>query len=197
MWPVRLRADEIELRPLRRRDRFRWLELRERNREWLKPWEATSPIPENGSISFGSMVAAINREARAGRSYSFALYFSGRMAGQVTIGGVALGASRSAHIGYWIDQRVGGRGLMSRAVALATDFCFNELGLHRVEINIRPENQRSRRVAEKCGYREEGLRTSYLHIDGAWRDHICYVMLSEQAPAGGVLRTLLSKFDTP
>lgn len=189
MWPVRLRTDRIELRPLRRRDRFRWLELRERNREWLKPWEATSPLPESG-FSFGAMVAGMNREARAGRSYSFALYFAGRMAGQVTIGGIALGAARTAHIGYWIDHRVGGRGLMTEAVALATDFCLNELGLHRIEINIRPENARSRRVAEKCGYQEEGLRRALLHIDGAWRDHICYVMLAETAPKAGVLRTL-------
>ena len=190
MWPIRLRTDQIELRPLRRRDRFRWMELRERNREWLKPWEATSPVPESGLFSFGGMVAGINREARAGRSYSFALYFAGRMAGQVTIGGVAMGAARTAHIGYWIDHRLGGRGLMTQAVALATDFCLNELGLHRIEINIRPENARSRRVAEKCGYREEGLRAAFLHIDGQWRDHICYVMLAESAPVGGVLRSL-------
>lgn len=189
-WPIRLSTDEIELRPLRRRDRFRWLELRERNRQWLRPWEATSPIPEPGSISFGSMVGAINREARAGRSYSFALFFGGRMAGQLTIGGVSYGAARTAHIGYWIDERVGGRGLMTRAVALATDYCLNELGLHRIEINIRPENERSRRVAEKCGYREEGLRRRFLHIDGDWRDHICFVMLSEEAPVHGVLRSL-------
>lgn len=189
-WPIRLRSNDVELRPLRRRDRFRWLELRERNRQWLRPWEATSPIPDVSSISFGSMVAGINREARAGRTYAFALFYSGRMAGQLTIGGISYGAARSAHIGYWIDERVGGRGLMTKAVALATDFCLNELGLHRIEINIRPENQRSRRVAEKCGYREEGVRRRLLHIDGDWRDHVCYVMLAEEAPVQGVLRSL-------
>lgn len=190
MWPVRLMADEIELRPLRRRDRFRWHELRERNRNWLKPWEATSPLPEPDFFSYSSMISTFNREARAGRSFSFALFYSGRLAGQVTIGGVAWGAARSAHIGYWIDQRLAGRGVMTKAVALATDFCLNELRLHRIEINIRPENTRSRRVAEKCGYQEEGLRRSYLHIDGDWRDHISYVMLEESAPPDGVLRTL-------
>lgn len=189
-WPIRLHTSEVELRPLRRRDRFRWLELRERNRQWLRPWEATSPIPEPTTISFGSMVASINREGRAGRSYSFALFFNERLAGQLTIGGISYGAARTAHIGYWIDERVGGRGLMTKAVALATDFCLNELGLHRIEINIRPENDRSRRVAEKCGYQEEGLRRRFLHIDGDWRDHICFVMLAEEAPVHGVLRSL-------
>lgn len=191
MWPVRLKVDQIELRPLRRRDRFRWFDVRERNRDWLKPWEATSPIPESDFFSFSSMISTYNREARAGRNFTFALFYSGRLAGQVTVGGVAWGASRSAHIGYWIDERLAGRGVMTRAVALATDFCLKELRLHRIEINIRPENVRSRRVAEKCGYKEEGVRRRFLHIDGDWRDHVSFVMLAEDAPLDGVLRSLL------
>lgn len=190
MWPIRLSTEQLELRPLRRRDRFRWFDLRERNKQWLKPWEATSPVPEPPHFSYNSMIATFNREARARRSFTFGLFYSGRLAGQITIAGVAFGAARSGHIGYWIDERLAGRGVMTRAVALATDFCLNELELHRIEINIRPENARSRRVAEKCGYREEGLRRNYLHIDGDWRDHVCYVMLSEDAPPLGVLRSL-------
>ena len=64
---------------------------------------------------------------------------------------------------------------MTEAVNMVTDFAFNELALHRLEINIRPENEASIRVAEKCGYLYEGLRPRYLHIDGAWRDHHCFV----------------------
>ena len=56
-----------------------------------------------------------------------------------------------------------------------TDFGLNQLALHRIEINLRPENEASRRVAEKCGYLFEGLRPRYLHIDGDWRDHLTYV----------------------
>jgi ribosomal-protein-alanine N-acetyltransferase len=56
-----------------------------------------------------------------------------------------------------------------------TRFGFDQLGLHRIEINIRPENAPSCRVAEKAGYQLEGSRARYLHIDGQWRDHITYV----------------------
>jgi ribosomal-protein-alanine N-acetyltransferase len=58
------------------------------------------------------------------------------------------------------------------------------MGLHRVEICIRPENRNSRRVVEKLGFREEGLRPRFLHIDGAWRDHLVYVLTAEEVPAG-------------
>ena len=99
--------------------------------------------------------------------------------GQITLGGIIFGALRGAHIGYWIDQRFANRGLTSRAVNMLTDFAFNNLKLHRIEINIRPENEASKKVAEKCGYEFESLRPKFLHIDGAWRDHLSYVKVNQ------------------
>jgi [ribosomal protein S5]-alanine N-acetyltransferase len=196
-WPVELQDKEVGLRPLRRRDRRRWIEVRQRNREWLSPWEATNPMVSeedgfglDGRLSYLGMVAAYQREARAGRMLPFVVTYRGHLAGQLTVGGITLGAFRGAHIGYWIDQRVAGRGITPIAVALAADYCFDVMRLHRIEINIRPENVNSRRVAEKCGFQEEGVRRAYLHIDGEWRDHITYVMSVEERPEGGVLEVV-------
>jgi ribosomal-protein-alanine N-acetyltransferase len=72
---------------------------------------------------------------------------------------------------------------MPTAVALASDHCF-DIGLHRVEINIRPENMASRRVVEKLGFRPEGMRPALLHIDGAWRDHLAFALTAEEVPGG-------------
>jgi ribosomal-protein-alanine N-acetyltransferase len=63
---------------------------------------------------------------------------------------------------------------------MATDYCLGTLGLHRMEINIRPENAASLRVVDKLGFRDEGLRVKYLHIDGAWRDHRTFALTSEE-----------------
>jgi len=93
----------------------------------------------------------------------------------------------SAHIGYWVDERVAARGIIPTALALAVDHCFRTVGLHRVEVNIRPENARPP-VAEKLGFREEGLRRAYLHIDGGWRDHIAYALTAPEVPEGMVNR---------
>ena len=60
------------------------------------------------------------------------------------------------------------------------------MGLHRIEINIRPENAASLRVVEKLGFRFEGMRLRYLHIDGDWRDHSTYALCADEVP-GGVL----------
>ena len=73
------------------------------------------------------------------------------------------------------DKEFANRGYTTTAIEILTRFGFDQLGLHRIEINIRPENAPSRRVAEKAGYHLEGTRARYLHIDGQWRDHVSYV----------------------
>ena len=193
-WPSRLREGRIELRPLRLRDATAWREVRTRNARWLRPWEATLPLAEHDApTTYGAMVRRLRAEAREGRSLPFALTVDGAFAGQVTIGGIARGSLLSAYIGYWIDQRVAGRGIMPTAVAMATDHCFREVGLHRVEINIRPENTASLRVVEKLGFRAEGLRERYLHIDGDWRDHLTFALCVEDVPEGLLARWLSSR----
>ena len=179
-WPVTLSSQEIKLQPLRLRDRSRWYDVRHENKEWLSPWEATLPrvnqeSPEKVLPSFWEMVRSHNREARHGRSFSFMIWHRNNLVGQITMGGVIYGAFRGAHIGYWIDKAYANRGFTTQAVGLMTDFGFNELSLHRLEISMRPENAASIKVAEKSGYIFEGTRPRFLHIDGAWRDHLCYV----------------------
>ena len=176
-WPITLHEGELTLRPLRLRDRKSWLELRLKNRAWLTPWEATTPLPEEQKSlpTYFEMVSFHKREGRAGRSFSFAIWFNRKLIGQITLGGISYGAFRGAHIGYWIDESHANKGLTTRAVREVARFGFEELRLHRIEIALRPENAASKRVAEKAGFTFEGLRPRYLHIDGGWRDHIVFV----------------------
>jgi len=191
---VRLRHEELLLRPLRLRDVGQWRRLRAVNLAWLQPWEATVPVAEEGhAVTALGLLTRLRAEARAGRGYPFALDIGGVMVGQVTLGGIAYGSLRSGQVGYWIAREQAGRGLMPRAVALVGDWAFTGLGLHRIEVNIRPENLASRRVVDKLGLRCEGLRERLMHIDGRWCDHLSYAITAEEVP-GGLLRRYL---DTP
>lgn len=176
----------MTLRPIRRRDRAAWLEVRGRNLEWLAPWEATPPR-EGQPIAFPTMVRTLRRQARRGQMMPFVVLYEGRLVGQLTVGGITWGSLCAAHIGYWIDSRVAGRGIMPTAVALATDHCLTRAGLHRIEVNIRPENAASLRVVEKLGFRDEGLRRGFLHIAGDWRDHRTFALTAEELPPGGLV----------
>lgn len=169
-------SGRVELRPLRLRDKRAWLELRRRNHDWLKPWEATSPTQIHfRPPRFWQLVRFHHREARALRSLSMMIWVAGEMVGQINLGGITFGALRGAHIGYWIDQEKSNRGITTEAVVTLTEYAFTDLRLHRVEISLRPENAASKRVAEKSGYTYEGVRARYLHIDGQWRDHVVFI----------------------
>lgn len=183
-WPVELADGAVGLRPLRLRDSKEWREVRARNAEWLRPWEATSPDPRTEPApTYSAMVRRLHADARAGRSMPFVVTFADRLVGQLTVSSITWGSLRGCSVGYWVDQRVAGRGIMPTAVAMASDHCWS-IGLHRVEINIRPENAASLRVAAKLGLAYEGERRAYLHIDGAWRDHVTFAVYAGDFPDG-------------
>jgi [ribosomal protein S5]-alanine N-acetyltransferase len=188
-WPARLSWGPVELHPLRRRDAAEWSRLRVANEDWLSRWEPSNGLhwrARHTPAAYRAMRRVVARRARMGTSLPFALRVEGRLAGQVTLDNIVRGALRSGYLGYWIDRSVAGRGMASLAVALVCDHAFNQVGLHRVEADIRPENLPSQRLVERLAFQREGLLRRYLDIDGDWRDHISYALLAEDLP-GGVL----------
>jgi ribosomal-protein-alanine N-acetyltransferase len=187
---VRLRHGPLTLRPISMSDRAAWREVRDRNASWLARWEATRPPGDQlHPLTYRAMVRDLRHQARAGRFLPFVLLVDGTFAGQVTVNNIVGGSARFASIGYWIDQRHAGKGYMPTAVAMAADHCWFTLGLHRIEIAIRPENAASLRVVEKLGFTEIGYAPRFLHIDGEWRDHRLFALTVEEVP-GGLLRRL-------
>jgi ribosomal-protein-alanine N-acetyltransferase len=99
--------------------------------------------------------------------------------GNIAFNNIVRGAFQSCHLGYQLDQGMINQGLITEALRCAIAFAFDELKLHRIEANVMPRNQRSRRVVEKLGFAEEGLARRYLKINGAWEDHMHYVVLND------------------
>jgi ribosomal-protein-serine acetyltransferase len=90
------------------------------------------------------------------------------------------GYSRSGEIGYWIDGRHEGRGLVTRTVAALLDQAFGPFGIERVTLHTDPANERSRAVARRLGFTEEAtLRqaTAFLHER---RDEVVYGLLADE-----------------
>jgi ribosomal-protein-alanine N-acetyltransferase len=183
-WPVRLHGvaptgTAVTLRAIRLGDGPVFQAVRRANAAWLEPWDATSPDPDAPARTFAELVAQYDADARSGRALPFAIEVEGRFVGQMTIGSIVLGSFRSCFAGYWVSRAVAGRMVTPTALALAADHAVGTLGLHRVEVNIRPENTASLAVVRKLGFRSEGLRPHYLHIAGAWRDHLSFALTTE------------------
>ncbi|MBU8867025.1 GNAT family N-acetyltransferase [Paenarthrobacter aromaticivorans] len=190
IWPVTLESGALVLRPIRYRDKREWSEVRSRNSEWLAPWEASNPAPGGRLPSYRQMVASLNAQARQSTALPFLItertegFRDPQIVGQLTVSSIVWGSAMMATLGYWVDKERAGHGIAPTAVAMATDHCFRTLGLHRMEINIRPENAPSLRVVEKLGFRDEGYRQRYLHINGEWADHRSFALTSEEVPQG-------------
>lgn len=189
-WPAQLSEGRVGLRPMRRVDARAWSNLRRVNEQWLLPWEPTtvaSWAEQNSRSAYLARLRQLRGQARRGELLPWAVTYEGRLAGQLTIGNIVRGSLQSGYAGYWVDGRLAGRGIIPCALAIAIDHCFGPAGLHRVEINIRPENVRSRRVVDKLGLREEALHRRLLYIDGAWQDHVGYAVTVEEVPPDGLL----------
>lgn len=182
----------VSLRPLTSADYDEWNEVRWRNDAWLKPWESNDPM-HGASISYKEWMRRLRRNEHDGSGAVFAIEHHGRIVGQVSLGAICYGAMRSGVVGYWVDERCAGRGYAPMAVALMADWAmFDATGphLHRMEIDMLPENERSRNVAIKLGATYEGVRRAYMYVNGRWRDHESYVLMAEDAPNGFTARLM-------
>ena len=196
-WPLRLTGRTpsgvaVILRPLRLDDEAAYLAVRRDNVDWLGPWDATAPRPTPTTRSFGDLVAHHEAEAAQGRSLPFVVEVDGEFVGQLNVSNIVRGSFWSCAMGYWVARAWAGQGITPTAVAMAGDHCFGVLGLHRIEINIRPENVASLAVVRKLGLRDEGLRPRYLHIDGDWRDHRSFAVTADEL-GGSTLRERLTQ----
>lgn len=104
---------------------------------------------------------------------------SGALVGGANASQIVRGCFLSCYLGYQAFAPLAGRGLMRAGLALVLDALFGEHGLHRVEANIQPENERSIAVAKSLGFRFEGYSPRYLKLNGRWRDHERYALVSE------------------
>ncbi|MEM9415295.1 MAG: GNAT family protein [Planctomycetota bacterium] len=86
----------------------------------------------------------------------------------------------SADIGYWIAADYSGRGIVTRCVDFLTRYAFEAYDLHRLTIRAEPENEKSWKVAERCGYEREGTMRGVCLFHGRWIDHHLYAKINPE-----------------
>ena len=184
----RLRTERLELRPLVSSDFAQWREVRERCLDWLVKWEprppSSAPDPSRDRQAFANRCRMRERERSLGTAFDFGLWHEGWFCGEINISHVARGAFQSAHVGYWVDERLAGEGLVAEGLMAVFGFAFEQAGLHRVQISIMPRNDASLRVVQKLGLRSEGIAQGYIQIAGVWEDHVRFGLTLEDWRAG-------------
>lgn len=135
-------------------------------------------------LSFGQLRRGLDRSAREGRALPFVIDDGSGVVGQMHLFDVVWGPRCSGTAGYWLDREAVGRGLATWSLAMLIDHALTDYGLHRVEVNIRPENTSSLAVVQRLGLREEGNRPGLVHVDGEWRDHRSFAVTAEELDGG-------------
>jgi len=152
----------LERPTVRRQDEF--LAAVRRSRMLHRHWVIPPRTPEQ----FRELLKRMRR--RAHRGY-WVCTGTGELAGVIHVSEIVRGAVQSAYLGYFGFLPHAGRGYMTLGLRAVLADAFGPLGLHRLEANIQPGNDASRRLVERCGFRQEGFSPRYLQIAGRWRDH--------------------------
>lgn len=184
---LRVAGEGISLRPPRATDYAEWQDLRAVSRAWLQPWEPTWPADDLSRAAYRRRLAAYARDRDAGAAYPFFVHRATdeALTGGITLSSIRRGVAQMGSVGYWCGKPFARHGHTLAAVRALSDFAFRTLGLHRLEAACIPDNVASRRLLLKAGFAEEGFASAYLKINGVWRDHVLFGLISPlQAPEG-------------
>jgi RimJ/RimL family protein N-acetyltransferase len=194
---ARQRADGIVrigtrtlLRFAREDDGPDFIAMLERSRAHLAPWMPRTARGSESSLTnrFQRMLLPQSDDGHRLRLLVCATD-DRRMVGVVSLGGIAPWPSLDCHTGYWLAAGETGQGLMRDAVAALVDHAFEDRCLHRVAANILPANRRSLALVRALGFAREGVLRGLIEIDGAWRDHECWAVLSTEWRGGRLDRS--------
>lgn len=145
------------------------------NREHLAPYDPARPSDFYTEAFWREQTVRNHHEYQADQSlrlFVFRKEASERIIGVVNFSTFVRGVSQSCNLGYALASEAVGHGYLTEIVPVALDYVFAALGMHRVQANYMPTNERSGALLKRLGFVVEGYARDYLYINGAWRDHI-------------------------
>lgn len=144
------------------------------NAAHLDPWEPQRSPKFHTLEACHARIRTAMDERESGRAVKLVLLSkaSGGLIGVCNFTNIVRGPFQACTLGYSISAEAQGQGLMFEALGTSLDYMFNQKNLHRVMANYVPENQRSAKLLARLGFEIEGHAKNYLHIAGAWRDHV-------------------------
>lgn len=169
-----MRASRVFLREPGPLDRDEFLERVHASRRLHRHWAYPPDTPERYASLLRRAGAPSERVRLICRREDEAIV------GVANLSQILLGDFRSAYLGYFGFAPFDGDGYMTEGIDLVLRMAFGDVGLHRLEANVQPDNERSIALLERLGFRREGYSPRYLKIGGRWRDHVRYAILAEE-----------------
>lgn len=176
----RLATQRLSLEPVSVDCSYQLLEYQLDNRAHLQPWE---PLRRSEFFTLDAVAARTRTMAdsmASGQALHWLLFEGDTVIGECNYTNIVRGPFLACHLGYSIDHRRQGRGLMREALTTSIEYVFDRVGLHRIMASYRPENARSERLLNSLGFEREGFARAYLKINGAWADHVLTALINPE-----------------
>lgn len=178
---VRLNGGKVYLRAPAERDWRAYVEVRAASRKFLEPWEPTWPPDALGREAYFRRLNRYAADWRDGVGHSFFIFGNDddALLGGISMSNVRRGVAQCGTLGYWIGEPHARQGYMNEALRLIVEFCFGQLGLHRIEAACLPHNEASQKLLQRADFTQDGYARKYLKIQGEWQDHLLFSLLAE------------------
>jgi ribosomal-protein-alanine N-acetyltransferase len=176
---VVIETERLTLRLPRHNDYPSWASIRSDSIEFLTPWEPAWATDHLTRRSFTNRVYWAQRSFNKGTAVPVFLERreDGALLGAITLDNIRRGPAQAGTLGYWIGQSHARQGFMREAITALVHYAFTTMDLSRIEAACLPENDASRGVLEKSGFKYEGVAQSYLQINGRWKNHVLFANL--------------------
>jgi ribosomal-protein-alanine N-acetyltransferase len=180
-----IRTPRLRLRIVRESDRAEFIRVQTISADLHRPWTVIPPTGQTLDEQFSIQLNRAVRGFESDTEYRFvALLNDDRIAGFFNLFQIVRGVFENATASWSISADVARQGFATEAVSAMLTIAFRDgyfgLNLHRVGASVIPTNHASLRVAEKAGFRREGLALKYLRIAGEWQDHLLFGKLREE-----------------
>jgi ribosomal-protein-alanine N-acetyltransferase len=176
----------MELRMPVEADEAGFVEMVLASGEAWAPWVPKVDASLTPAARFRREVERARRGAEAGTHLRLIASLDGEIVVLFALNDIVRGVFENGHAAWQVSARQMGRGVGTEGVhallAAAFEEAPNGVGLHRVQANIMPGNLASLRIAQKVGFRREGVAERYLRIAGRWEDHVIHALTREEWP---------------
>lgn len=136
-------------------------------------------VPEYDHVMAREFIDSSIMARQTRESLGYGIFRGGSLLGAIGFASFDWTA-KATEIGYWIDKREEGKGIVSRAARVLIDYAFNNLEINRIEIRCAAGNTRSAAIPERFGFKLEGCLRQSRFRNGKLHDFLIFGLLRSE-----------------
>lgn len=180
---IEFRTERLFVRTISSSDAQAIAQFYGENSDHFAPWEPSYATDLSLSENVTKAIGKWLEEYDSGTAIRFLIFLKGEeknLIAVVNFSQIFHGSFQACYLGFKVDHRYEGRGIMIEAIEASLEHMFVQEGLHRIMANYIPSNMRSARLLERLGFVKEGYAEKYLAIGGRWQDHVLTALNKER-----------------